>query len=74
MVQRITNLLKVVGRNVQVHLGGRDLAMTQQCLDGPKVGVVFQKVGCKAVAQGVRRHGFVDLGPLSPDFSQRDRR
>ena len=41
------------------------LACPEQNLDHPDVNVLLQQMGCKAVAQRVRRHPLGDLGRLS---------
>jgi hypothetical protein len=37
--------------------------MAKHHLDAPQVGAGFEKVGGKAVAQGVGRYTFLDAGP-----------
>ena len=43
----------MMGANVQIHLGRRDLAVAQQGLDGPRIGPILQKMGCKTMSPGV---------------------
>ena len=44
-------LLQPLFQDMRVNLGGRDVGVTKQLLDGSKVSTVLQKVACKCVAQ-----------------------
>ena len=48
--------------DVGVDLGGGDVAVAEQGLDGAQVGAIHQEVGGKGVAQGVRADMLGDAG------------
>jgi hypothetical protein len=50
--------------DVGVDLGGGDILVTEQFLDGPDVVMVFQEVGGEAVPEGMAGGGFGDLSRL----------
>lgn len=46
--------------DVGIAIGRRDIGMPKHLLDDAQVGAVFQKVGRKRVAQGMRRDFLID--------------
>ena len=52
-VRLLVDLEKMAGVDVGVSLGGGEAGVTQELLDGPKVGAPLQKVGGEAVAKGM---------------------
>ena len=44
--------------HMRIYLGGRDVGMTQQCLDAAQVRAPLHQVGGEGVAQNMRRHFF----------------
>lgn len=59
-IQGIANSLKVMNGHMEIDFCGQNIAVTQERLNGPQVGAVVQKVGGKAVFEGVRRNMFID--------------
>jgi hypothetical protein len=57
----VDDLLVVVG-NIADLRRGIELLVPEQHLDHADVDVLFQEVGCEAVAQRMRRHPLGDLG------------
>ena len=55
--------------NVGVDLGGADVRVTEEGLDGAKVGAINKKVGGERVAQGVRGNMFGDAGEARVFFN-----
>src|ERR1700686_2746475 len=53
-----------LGGDTRIERGGVELGMSQQDLDHPDIGVLFQKMRRKAVSKGVRGHLLADLGHL----------
>ena len=53
------NRLETAAVNMGVYLCGGNIGMTQHHLDGAEIGAMFQEVGGKGVAQGVRADLFV---------------
>src|SRR5277367_3030638 len=53
-----------VGGDAGIERRGVDLGMSEENLDHSDIGVLLQKVGCKAMPQRVRRHPFGDLGQV----------
>ena len=51
-----------------VDLGGGDVGVTEQFLDGAEVVVVGEKMGGEAMAQGVGRGGLGDAGGVDGFF------
>ena len=49
-------LSQLLIRHVGVNLGGGDVGVAKEGLDGAKIGAVGQQVGGKRVADGMRRH------------------
>src|SRR6266850_8515860 len=61
-IERAHDLADRVGGDARVERRGLKLGMSKQDLDHPNVNVLFEQVGREAMAQGVRRHPFGDLG------------
>ncbi len=61
-LERTDGVANRFGGDMRIAGGGRQLGMAQKDLDHPDIGVRLQKVGGKAVAQGVQRRGLGDRG------------
>lgn len=48
--------LKAGLKHMGVNLGCGDIGMAKQSLDHAQIGTVCQKMRCKGMAQGMRRH------------------
>ena len=54
-----------------IYLGRRNIGMTEQCLQDPKVRPARQQMGCKGVAQDMRTDlARIQLGPHGQRFYQ----
>ncbi len=64
VIQRAHDLADRVGSDVGIKRRGLKLGVSKQDLDDANIDVLLEQVGCKAVAQGVRRHALGDLGDV----------
>ncbi len=67
-------VLQALAGDVRIDLGGRQIAVTQEHLHHAQVRAVIEQVGCKGMAQGVRRQFLLDarlLGIALDDVPER---
>jgi hypothetical protein len=64
-IQRAHDLADRLGGDAGIEGGGLELGVTEQHLDHADIDALLQEMGCKTVAQRVRRHPFGDLGHVS---------
>ena len=57
-----------------IDLGGADTGMTEHLLYGQEIGAAFQKVGGKAVPEGMRTDGLVDAVAFGQFLDQEEDR
>lgn len=67
-VELFMDFAEVVVGDVGVDLGGRDVGVAEEGLDGAKVGAVHKEVGGEGVAQGVGGDVFGDAGGAGAGF------
>lgn len=54
--------------DVGVHLGRRQISVSEQFLNASQVGTPVEQVGRKAMSQGVRTGGIDETGPEKMGF------
>src|ERR1700751_6312531 len=62
-IERARDRADHVGGDLRVERGRIQLGMSEQNLDKTHIGFLLEQVGGKAMAQGMRRHPLLDLGP-----------
>src|SRR5450631_4903620 len=78
-IERAHDLPDDLGGDTRIERRGIELGMTQQDLDHPDIGVLYEQMCRKAVTKRVRRHPLVDLGHAgrsmagAPELARRHR-